>query len=120
MHDNTPQQFESLASRRNDELLEESINIRSAFCESAMTWLTNAELMLRNGEWAEQHPRFQQLADMEIQVSELVALAHRYEEIQSKFRAACYTLESMQMHYVGGDKWVKDPNWVNFEDGDNQ
>lgn len=118
MHDNTPQQFDSLASRRNDSLLEESMTLRTNFCECAMTWLTSASSMLNSGHWAEQHPKYQQLAELEIQISELVALAGRYEEIQAKFRAAVFTLESMQMHYTGGDRWVNDPDWVNFEDGE--
>lgn len=79
--------------------------------------------MLRSGEWAEQHPSDAILADLDVQISELVGRANRFEEIQNKYAAAVSTLESLGYSYrvEGAAMWAPPhgsvPDFILWERG---
>ena len=87
-------------------------------------YVSSAIGMLQNGEWAEQKPADALLADFEVQISELVGRANRFEEIQAKYAAAVSTLESLGYSYrvEGAAMWAPPhgsvPDFILWERGE--
>lgn len=88
-------------------------------------YVSSAVGMLQNGEWAEQKPADAILADLEVQICELVYSSTRYTEIQAKFAAAVSTLESLGYSYrvEGAAMWAPPhgsvPDFILWERGEN-
>lgn len=129
----------SLSSQKNDQTLFQSIRQAVASAEAVkrptpadtddwglqvFDWMEGAIRMLKNREWAEQMPLSNaMLCDLETQISELVGSASRYTEVQSKFRAAVATLESLGYSYPvdGAEQWRPAqgdmPDYIKWEKG---
>ena len=80
--------------------------------------------MLRSGEWAEQHPTDAILADLDMEISEMVGRANRFEEIKNKYAAAVSTLEYLGYSYrvEGAPMWAPPhgsvPDFILWERGE--
>lgn len=132
---NTPMRLDTLVSRQRDAALADAVastarESRQAaaagddFGIMAFDWMEAAIRLLKGGEWAEQHPNNAMLADIEVQIGELVARANRYAEIQNKYAAAVSTLGSLGYSYLADDAPVwelpngESPNYIKWENGE--
>lgn len=132
----TPLRVEkTLTSRENDQTLFQAIrevikpapleNSLDDFGDKAIDWMSSAINMLRGRQWAEQMPIDSPiLCDLEVQISELVGRASRFDEVQAKFAAAVATLESLGYSYPveGAAMWRPAhghaPDYIRWEHGE--